>query len=504
MAKKIEPSLTTIGNFLTRDGSDSIFQVPEYQRAYSWDISRCDKLWQDIADYIGSGSKDHYFFGTIIINCQDDDTKYVLIDGQQRTTTFLLLLKALLINIDSQIEKASNDIEAESLIKGLNERRNKIVKILYRTEVEYIPDCKKKDDCKRLCNNYTPILENKSINELYKTELNNILSSYDYPEAEANVVKIPRKQKDNKYTNYFKNFKFFYEKAKELGESKLNEFCKNVLDNCEVIEIKSWQVDQAITMFNSLNSDGMPLFDSDIISAQFYANAEKSGNGIAFTQKWKDLMDTLNAQSPEILVDIDSLLMQHMYYVRTSRKETVRDGSPNVTTPGVRRYFLEGDRDIGSKALVTDPITQINQISNLATIWVFASQQDNTAIRTLLKFNENSKLFVGSFFYRFDGIRSDDKKISTGTNPISSQNITEIAELLMRLFSILDLVDVGYSSSKFKSFLFLEETKLIDEAIPLSEINKDFSNHIKKYWSPKEIYDTLRDCGANAFVYLNE
>lgn len=96
MAKSIEPKLMKIGDYLKLD-QDTVFMIPEYQRAYSWGREHCDKLWQDIVDFVASDNKDRYFFGTIIINCQDNDTKLGLIDGQQRTTTFLLLLKALLL-----------------------------------------------------------------------------------------------------------------------------------------------------------------------------------------------------------------------------------------------------------------------------------------------------------------------------------------------------------------------------------------------------------------------
>ena len=84
MAKSIEPKLRKIGAYLKLE-EDTIFTIPEYQRPYSWEISNCDKLWQDITDFIDGDSKDRYFFGTIIINCQNDDTVFGLIDGQQRT-----------------------------------------------------------------------------------------------------------------------------------------------------------------------------------------------------------------------------------------------------------------------------------------------------------------------------------------------------------------------------------------------------------------------------------
>ena len=122
MAKSIEPKLRKIGAYLKLE-EETIFTIPEYQRPYSWQISHCDKLWQDITDYIDSDSKDRYFFGTIIINCQNDDTVFSLIDGQQRTTTFLLLLKALLVRINNAIKTTSQDEDSENLCRGLKERR---------------------------------------------------------------------------------------------------------------------------------------------------------------------------------------------------------------------------------------------------------------------------------------------------------------------------------------------------------------------------------------------
>ena len=149
MAKNIEPKLKKIGDYLKLD-EDTVFTIPEYQRAYSWSIDNCDKLWQDINDFVDSDSKDRYFFGTIIINCQDDDTKYGLIDGQQRTTTFLLLLKALLVRINTAIERTSTDDDSAALCRGLQERRRRIMGILYKAETEDI-----RQDLMEKCNLHT-------------------------------------------------------------------------------------------------------------------------------------------------------------------------------------------------------------------------------------------------------------------------------------------------------------------------------------------------------------
>lgn len=207
MAKSIEPKLRKTGDYLRLE-DDTIFTIPEYQRAYSWSIANCDKLWQDIIDFIEAGSKDRYFFGTIIINCQDNDTKFGLIDGQQRTTTFLLLLKALLVGINKVLNNAVYDEESASLFRGLHDRRRRIMGILYKAEPEDISDKPDREKDALICHKDI-LLENHSINERYKTELANILQTTDYEGAEANSVKIKYKQKDNRYTNYFRNYKFF-------------------------------------------------------------------------------------------------------------------------------------------------------------------------------------------------------------------------------------------------------------------------------------------------------
>lgn len=484
MAKNIEPKLKKIGDYLKLE-EDTVFTIPEYQRAYSWGIDNCDKLWQDINDFVESESKDRYFFGTIIINCHDNDTKYGLIDGQQRTTTFLLLLKALLVRINIAIERTASDEDSASLCRGLQERRRRIMGILYKAETEDISDkpdaAKDAEICRRGI-----ILENFSINEQYKTELSTILQATDYASAEARVIKIKYKQKDNRYTNFFRNFKFFYGKISELSDSQLNSIAKSITDNCEVIEIKSWQVEQAITMFNSLNSDGLPLYDSDIISAKLYAEAEKRGKEKEFADLWKQLNNCINELESTRIADINSILMQYMYYIRTVNKETISEtGAINVTTPGLRRYFTEVN-----KMPITDPIGMCSDMVKLVKVWKKVSEYPQ--IKVLLKFNENTKLFLASYFFRFD------------EDNITEELVEPILECLLRLFSLLELVDVGYSSKYFKTFLFGAEVKLVSKSTTVDAITQDFNEHIRSNWDKETIWAALHDYDGNVLVYLNE
>lgn len=479
MAKNIDPELKKIGSYLDLEDT-ATFVIPEYQRAYSWEIKHCDKLWQDLDNFIESGGTDPYFFGTIIINCQENDTKLSLIDGQQRTTTFIILCKALLLRIIQAIDETEKDEESEDLTYGLKKKRDRLIQMIYKVSDSQILSVLK--DFESAPTKH--ILENNSINELYKSELQTIIDSPDFETAEQRVEKIKYKQKDNKYTNFFRNFKFFYTKLNDLSPSESNLFAEYILDKSEIIEIRSWNVEQAITMFNSLNADGMPLLDADIISAKLYSNSGDDREG--FNTKWSELKKIILDLEESKVTDIDGILMQYMYIRRAQEKEYISDkGSINVTTPGLRRYYTEANKE-----LLDNPLKLTANLLKVSKIWF--EIKDYSIIEICSKFNENFKLFLIPYLFRFE------------VDEITENLVIEFAENLLKLFTILELVDTGYSSSKFKTFLFGLNIKLVDKNISLDEIKDDISRHINKEWKKDEIELAVKNYTKNSLVFLNE
>ncbi|MGQ9818629.1 MAG: hypothetical protein ACUVQ1_01695 [Candidatus Kapaibacteriales bacterium] len=84
---------------------------------------------------------------------------------------------------------------------------------------------------------------------------------------------------------------------------------KIFLNQCQVIEISSWQVEQAVTMFNSVNSIGLPLSNADKISAQLYSKAE---NKKSFVEAKKFIVRIKQTK----IANIDSTLYQFIYINR--------------------------------------------------------------------------------------------------------------------------------------------------------------------------------------------
>ena len=84
-----------IGDFIGK--TKVLFQIPVYQRNYDWSESNCMRLLYDIDRILETNVK--HFLGSIVFMSSEDTSFslpiYTIIDGQQRLTTMMILLKAL-------------------------------------------------------------------------------------------------------------------------------------------------------------------------------------------------------------------------------------------------------------------------------------------------------------------------------------------------------------------------------------------------------------------------
>ena len=116
----MELAITKIGDLLLhdritqdRDGnaiSDIHLKIPNYQRPYKWIAKNVIQLLDDILD-AKNANKETYRVGTLILHKEGEST-YNIVDGQQRTITFSLLLKAL--NTDSIIKLLEEPLSENS------------------------------------------------------------------------------------------------------------------------------------------------------------------------------------------------------------------------------------------------------------------------------------------------------------------------------------------------------------------------------------------------------
>ncbi len=93
----MEADATILLNFI-KDNQKNQLVIPIYQRLYSWEKEQCKQLWDDIIKIGGDDKMDGHFIGSILYvldGITHSDNALLIIDGQQRLTTITLLLTAL-------------------------------------------------------------------------------------------------------------------------------------------------------------------------------------------------------------------------------------------------------------------------------------------------------------------------------------------------------------------------------------------------------------------------
>jgi len=111
--------------------------IPNYQRPYKWSAKNVIQLLDDILN-AKNENKETYRVGTLILHKDNKESSYNIVDGQQRTITFSLLLKAidenlkinfleqpLSDNVHNTLNIPKNFRTLERRVKNLNDNRER-------------------------------------------------------------------------------------------------------------------------------------------------------------------------------------------------------------------------------------------------------------------------------------------------------------------------------------------------------------------------------------------
>lgn len=235
------------GNIYEILNGNKQFLIPVYQRCYSWDLEQCRRLWNDIVE-MQKKKKIGHFVGSIVnIAEQAMPTgvqKYMIIDGQQRITTLTLLLLAL----RDYALKNSED-------KTINARR--IDNMLLKNEYE--------DGDER----YKLLLTETDRDILIKLV-------GEKPFAEDTRSKL------------LDNYRFFAGKIadKELSPAELYES----IGKLQIVNITlDRTMDDAQAIFESLNSTGKELSESDLIRNYVLMGLEPAEQTYVYEHLWRPM-----------------------------------------------------------------------------------------------------------------------------------------------------------------------------------------------------------------------
>ena len=235
------------GNIYEILNGNKQFLIPVYQRFYSWDIEQCKRLWNDIVEMQKKCKVGHFVGSIVNIAEQAMPTgvqKYMIIDGQQRMTTLTLLLLALR---DYAIKNPSDTT--------INARRidNMLLKNEYESGEERYKLLLTETDRDILIN----LVEEKPIAEEVRSRL-------------------------------IENYKFFVDKLsdKELQPAEVYES----IGKLQIVNITlDRAVDDAQAIFESLNSTGKELSESDLIRNYVLMGLEPSEQNYVYEHLWRPM-----------------------------------------------------------------------------------------------------------------------------------------------------------------------------------------------------------------------
>lgn len=117
-------------------GNGKTYEVPPFQRDYSWDKEEWEDLWLDLLAIDQEG--DHYM-GYLVLQETKEPKKFIIIDGQQRITTISLLILAAVQYLTERGEiQRANDLLKTYLSSRDLVRQIEIPKLKLNYNNEYI------------------------------------------------------------------------------------------------------------------------------------------------------------------------------------------------------------------------------------------------------------------------------------------------------------------------------------------------------------------------------
>ena len=79
------------------------FEIPQYQRSYSWDRANVRELFEDLIESIETGSS--HYIGTIVLAKATAGNRFLVVDGQQRLTTITIFLSVIVSKLSDNADK---------------------------------------------------------------------------------------------------------------------------------------------------------------------------------------------------------------------------------------------------------------------------------------------------------------------------------------------------------------------------------------------------------------
>ncbi len=273
------------------------FQVPLYQRTYSWQNEQLERLWDDIrerADALSNpGPAATHFLGSVVLApgiVQPSMQRWVLVDGQQRLTTLMLAMCAMRDHL------AAADVR----------QRDRFNELYLINKWQQGDDYLRLKPTKADLSSYLACIKSTAdaggsdgIGNAYRF-FRQKLASADNPEDPFDIPLIERAMSDY----------------------------------LALVEITADRDDNVHRIFESLNNTGLKLSEADLVRNLIFMLLPTQGDAV-YETIWLPMQQRL---TPDQLEDL-----LYLYLIIGGQERTRRDG----VYPGMEKVLepLKGDED---------------------------------------------------------------------------------------------------------------------------------------------------------------
>lgn len=277
----------SVNNFRTENntlrkllGNGLFYEIPRFQRDYSWDLSHWEDLWNDILTSINEEKTAHYMGYLVLLS--KDDKHFFVIDGQQRLTTITIIILAALKALDGLVK---DNIDAENNKKRINQ--------IQQTYIGYI-------DPVTLISN-SKLTLNRNNNDYFQ---NYIIPRQNLPKrgfrSSEHLLRQSFEWFDRQINQYVKN------KADLEKGSFLAQFIEDLSDNLFFTVITVTDELNAYKVFETLNARGVKLSSTDLLKNYLFSILDKKDSNIyelrKLEERWENLVNRLQAEKfPDFL-----------------------------------------------------------------------------------------------------------------------------------------------------------------------------------------------------------
>ncbi|MEB3801429.1 DUF262 domain-containing protein [Flavobacterium columnare] len=267
-------------------GNGLRFEIPKFQRDYSWEAEQWDDLWLDLISLFEDEESEHYM-GYLVLQTSDNKN-FSIIDGQQRLTTMSLLILSVLKCLDDLI---NNNVDSDN-----NNRRKEALRNSYIGNI----------------NPVTLISDNK-------IKLNR--NSDDYYRQHLVLLKdLPIRNTNSSEKHLRECFLWFYDKSKKTFKTgeELAGFVDNIVDKLSFTVIEVTDPLNAFKVFETLNARGVQLPSSDLLKNYLFSIVDE-------TKPHKSEIEELESLWSKVLGKLGSQKFEeYLRYYWNSKNKIVR------------------------------------------------------------------------------------------------------------------------------------------------------------------------------------